>query len=404
MNAAEGQGFAVCGGGTGGHIFPALAVAAELQRLAPGRPVIYMGKARGMEEKLVQRAGLRFFGLAAAGLDRRAVWKNAGVLGKAAWSCWQAARILKSAGVGAVLGTGGFVCGPVILAAALRRIPAVIHESNRIPGLTNKLLAKVAGRVAVSWPETKAYFPARKTLVTGFPLRPGLLGPARATGCKTFGLQPGRRVLFIFPGSLAARRINRVVAESLPAFCRRHPKWQVLWMTGSADFGLARRVVEQFTLPVQIREFIHEVPEAYAAADLVLARAGAGTLAELSATGKPSLLVPYPYAANNHQAHNAGQLVKAGAALAVRDADLTPQVLLERLGGMVKDLRAFAAKAAEVKKHYPQKAAARLAEMMIELAEGRESKVESRELADKKAESRKSKVDERRAKVPKGER
>ena len=360
-------GFAVAGGGTGGHIFPALAVAAEIRRRAPEAPVHFLGKAGGMEEELAKRAGVPFFGLPAAGIERSFSLRNLSAVGKALRGFFRVRRWLQTQGVRAVLGTGGFVCGPVILAARTLGIPTVIHESNVVPGLTNRWLGRVATRVALGQKESALRFPAGKTVVTGFPLRPGLNDPPRDFACGIFGLEAERPVLFIFPGSLAARSINRAVAEMLPHLLQRLPAWQVLWMTGKDDFSFAQRLQKQLSLPVVVREFIYEVPEAYAAADIVLARAGAGTLAELSAVGKPALLVPYPYATGNHQQHNAEVLARAGAAVVVNDGSLNGEVLLTALEKMVRDLPVLRQGAAAVQAAYPKQAAQDLAQMLIDL-------------------------------------
>jgi len=283
----------------------------------------------------------------------------------------QALKLFHRLPVKAILGTGGFVCGPVILAAAMLRIPSIVHESNAVPGLTNKLLGAMVTRVAVAYPEAAAPFPAKKTVVTGFPLRPDLNRSSREEGCLTFGLDPAKRVLLVFPGSLAARRVNRAVAEVLPKLFRRMPDLQILWMTGKADYALARRLVEKFALPVTIREFIHEVPAAYAAADLVLARAGAGTLAELAATGKPAILVPYPYATHNHQERNAGFMLAAGSAELLADESLDGDALLEKVREVFAKLEGMTQRAAELRARYPQGAAEVLAKMLLALAADR---------------------------------
>jgi UDP-N-acetylglucosamine--N-acetylmuramyl-(pentapeptide) pyrophosphoryl-undecaprenol N-acetylglucosamine transferase len=364
--AARG-GFVVVGGGTGGHIFPALAVAAEIRRRQPETAVYFLGKAGGMEEELALRAGLPFFGLPAAGLQRRLSAGNLATAWKALRGFFRARRWLQAHRPQGVLGTGGFVCGPVILAARTLGIPTVIHESNVVPGLTNRWLGRVATRVALGQKESAAQFPAGKTVVTGFPLRPGLNEPARAQACSVFNLNPERPVLFVFPGSLAARSINRAVAEMLPHLAKRLPVWQVLWMTGKEDFEFAQRVQKQLNLPVVVREFIYEVPEAYTAADIVLSRAGAGTLAELSAVGKPALLVPYPYATGNHQMYNAQLLERAGAARVVPDFGVNGEGLLAVLADMIKNLETLRQGAAAVQAAYPKQAARDLAEMLFEL-------------------------------------
>ncbi len=362
--------FAVCGGGTGGHIFPALAVSAELRRRAPEATVHFFGREGGMEQDLARRAGLPFTGLQARGLRRGPSLRNLSAVGLAAAGFWRARGRLRRLGVRAVLGTGGFVCGPVVLAAASLRVPTVVHESNLTPGLTNRLLGRVATVVALGSADALGSFPRARTVVTGFPLRPGLNDPTHEQGCAAFGLDPRRPVLFIFPGSLAAHRINLTVAAALPQLCRRRPDLQVLWMTGAADLPLARRVVEQFSLPAVTREFIHEVPEAYAAADLVLARAGAGTLAELSATGRPALLVPYPHATGQHQARNAAALAAAGAAEVLADAELADEVLLTALLGVLARLDERTRAAAKLRQAYPRDAAERLADLLLRLAAG----------------------------------
>jgi UDP-N-acetylglucosamine--N-acetylmuramyl-(pentapeptide) pyrophosphoryl-undecaprenol N-acetylglucosamine transferase len=360
-------GFAVAGGGTGGHIFPALAVAVEIRRQAPEAPVYYLGKTGGMEEELARRGGVPFFGLPAAGLARRLSARNLDAVWKAGRGFFRARQWLREHGIRAVLGTGGFVCGPVILAARTLGIPTVIHESNVVPGLTNRWLGRVATRVALGQKESAQCFPERKTVVTGFPLRPGLNEPTRERACQAFGLDASRPVLFIFPGSLAARSINRAVAEMLPHLARRLPAWQVLWMTGKDDFEFAQRVQKQLNLPVVVREFVYEVPEAYAAADIVLSRAGAGTLAELSAVGKPALLVPYPHATGNHQMYNAQLLERAGAAVMVADQGLNGEMLLATLGKMISHLEALRGGAASMQAAYPRQAAHDLAQMLLEL-------------------------------------
>ncbi len=360
--------FAVTGGGTGGHIFPALAVAEELHAQCPEARICYVGKEGGMEQDLATRAGLPFYGIPASGLARRLTLNNLAAVGKAVVGFFRARGILKKNRVRAVLGTGGFVCGPVILAARTLGIPTVIHESNVVPGLTNRWLARVADRVAVGQSESLAEFPAGKAVVTGFPLRPGLNEPTRAQACAAFGLNPEQKVLFVFPGSLAARTINRAVTEMLPHWAKQMPGWQVLWMTGKADFELAQKVQKQLNLPVVVKEFVYEVPEAYVAADVIVARAGAGTLAELSVSGKPALLVPYPYATGNHQMFNARLLAKAGSAEIVTDDRLNGAVLQETLMAMIGRYADMQQAAQAVQAAYPKRAAEDLSRMLQELA------------------------------------
>jgi len=370
----ENRTFAFCGGGTGGHIFPALAVEEALRLRQPQARRIYFGKADGMERDLVlRRPDLTFFGLKLSGFSRSfAVARNTRAVWQAAAGFWEARRILKAQRVEAILGTGGFVCGPVILAAASLGIPSVIHESNFIPGLTNRWLGAWVKAVAVSHEQTRDYFSSGKVHWTGFPLRARLSEPDRPQGRAQFGLKDQGRVLFVFPGSLAARRINQAVAKMLPGFMKKNRDWQVLWMTGEAEFDAAGQAAAAFGGRVQVRKFIHEVPEAYAAADLVLARAGAGTIAELSATGKPSLLIPYPHAAADHQTHNAVILHKAGSAEVMADAQVDGPALAAKLQALIKRIPAMTACAEVLRAVYPKNAAGQLAEMMIAFAARRD--------------------------------
>ena len=368
-------GVAVCGGGTGGHIFPALAVGEAVRRLAPERPVFYFGKADGMERDLAAGREMPFCGLELAGFSRTPMWP-AGIFNRNNWrSMWQATAgfqqargLLKELKIGAVMGTGGYVGGPVVLAAISLGLPSMVHESNCLPGLTNRFLGRFVRRVAVSCAETAKYFPAGKTVVTGYPLRERLNEPSRGQGCMAFKLDPKQRVLLIFPGSQAARKINSAMAEMLPRLAKRVPDLQFLWMTGEADLALARRAGASLGSRISIHSFIDQVPEAYAAADLVLARAGAGTVAELAATGKPALLIPYPYATAQHQAHNAALLQKRGAAEVMPDRDLTGPELMEKIIKVLKRLNIMISRAADVKKDYPMNADQEIARWMITMA------------------------------------
>jgi UDP-N-acetylglucosamine--N-acetylmuramyl-(pentapeptide) pyrophosphoryl-undecaprenol N-acetylglucosamine transferase len=366
---------AVSGGGTGGHIFPALAIADEVKRLSPGAEVVYLGRKNSMEQELAERAHIPFIDLPAMGLTRGFSLKNVTAAWLAVNAYWKASQLLSRLGVQAVAGTGGFVCGPVILAAAAAKIPTLIHESNLTPGLTNRWLGRIATRITVAHETTRTFFPAGRTEVTGFPLRPDLLDCTRLKGCRTFGLDPKRPVLFVFPGSLAARKINRVMTEALPALCKKAPQLQFIWMTGRADLPLARRVVDQFPLPVIIREFVYEVAEAYAAADLVLARAGAGTLAELAALGKPAILVPYPHATGQHQLHNAQALAGSGAIEILPDDKVGAEVLLRQILETLDRLPEMTRRAKAVSRHISKTAARDLAQQLLHLAKGyREAK------------------------------
>lgn len=360
--------FGICGGGTGGHIFPALAVIQALRREDPDVPLCYFGRAGGREAELAAAQKIPFCGLALSGLERRLTWKNVKTFWQASRGFGQARRELRRLNVRVVLGTGGYVCGPVMMAAVSLRLPTIIHESNLIPGLANRLAGAWATKVCLNYSQAAEYFPAERVMVTGFPLREGLNVPTRTEGCLAYGLDPGKPVLFIFPGSAGAHRINLAVAEALPGLKHRWPDLQVLWMTGEADLELAKAAVARAALAGAVHAFITAVPEAYAAADLALARAGAGTVAELSATGTPALLVPYPHATANHQLHNAQLMQKFGAAEVLLDQDVSVRNMLARLLRAMKRLSFMRECAAVLAADYPKHASQVLARLMIKLA------------------------------------
>ncbi len=361
--------FGFCGGGTGGHIFPALAVVRALQKLQPEAAIAYFGKSTGMESRIVPQQGLAFYGLEVTGLSRSLSVGNLKTLWQAGMAYGTARKILKQLRINAVLGTGGFVCGPVITAAASLRIPSVIHESNAVPGLTNRLLGSLASKVAVSHTITARYFDENKIVHTGFPLREGLSATRTEALYSQFGLTPDKITVFIFPGSLAARKINKTIIDLVPQLKNSLPQVQFLWMTGKADFAWVNKACETQGLAASVHEFIDDVPAALAITDLVIARAGAGTVAEISATGKPAILVPYPYATGDHQTKNAMILQKAGMARMVKDGQLHGKLLFSELRRMLDHLDALTECAEVWKHHYPKDAAHQLAQLMVELGE-----------------------------------
>ncbi|MBN1595311.1 undecaprenyldiphospho-muramoylpentapeptide beta-N-acetylglucosaminyltransferase [candidate division FCPU426 bacterium] len=359
----------ICGGGTGGHIFPALSVVSEIRRLQPEALIYYFGKAGGMEQDLAGRHGLPFYGLELAGITRSWSWQNTVSLWKAGAGFTRARAYLRDLKIQAVLGTGGYVCGPVVLAAASLGLPTIIHESNFVPGVTNRLLGRWVTTVCVTHAQTARYFSGHKVTVTGFPLRERLNEPTREEGSRIFGLDAAKRVLFVFTGSQSAHKVNRAVADLLPMLPKRMPDLQILWMTGEADFPLGQQACQKTSARVELRAFIHEVPEAYATSDMVLARAGAGTVAELSATGIPALLIPYPFAAGNHQAFNAEVMHKYGSAEVMTDKEMDGKTLLHHLEKAFKRLKYMQACGEVLRADYPKHAARDLAVKLLALAQ-----------------------------------
>lgn len=332
--------FVITGGGTGGHIYPALAIAQGLLRKYPAAQLLYLGRAGGLEEELVPRAGIPFYPLALVGLKRRPSLQNLLALYRAAKGVWVARKVLREFRPRAVIGTGGYVCGPVILAAALLGLPTLIHEQNALPGLTNRLLAPFVTRVALTFEEARRYLPRRaRVAVTGLPVRAEILSWRREEARRAMGLPPDALLVLSFGGSQGARSINEAMLEVLKEFQGREGVF-FLHVTGPGQYenflqqAAAGGLRTAQNGNIILVPYLHEMPRALAAADLAICRAGAATLAELTATGLPAVLVPYPYATGNHQEHNARVLERAGAALVVPDRQLTGRLLV----GILRDL------------------------------------------------------------------
>lgn len=334
--------FIVAGGGTGGHIYPALAIARGLKDRYSGAEILYVGTSAGMEADIVPKEGFPFRGIAAAGLERSFSPRNLLVIWKAWRGMRQAGRIICSYNPDVVIGTGGYACGPVILAAAFRRIPTLIHEQNALPGITNRILSRFAGRVAVTFAASAKHFSRQeKVSLTGLPVRPEILLTDRSAGLKNLGLDEGRFFLFSFGGSRGARTINKAMVEVIKEFAG-DPRLNILHATGATGY---QEFIEDCSAsgidPARVRN-LRVVPYVYnmqdaLAADLVVSRAGAATLAELTALGIPSILIPYPYAAENHQEFNARALEKEGAAIVVLDRQLNGALLCDKIEGLLGD-------------------------------------------------------------------
>ncbi len=314
-------------GGTGGHIFPALAVAEEIQERYPRAKVMFVGGRRGRESELAQKAGLPFVGLPVAGVLGRG-WRALGILGWLPRSVWQSWSVLRSFKPDVVLGFGGYAGFSMVLTAWMRRIPTAIHEQNRLPGATNRLLGRLVRRILLSLPDDHRCFASSKVVITGNPLRRGIVRLRQ----ESHEADP-RRTVLILGGSQGSRALNQAVIDSLDGFAEL--KIRLRHQTGAADW---QRVMDCYRAAgfeqADVTPFIDDMAEAYAWADLVVCRAGATTLAELTVMGKPSVLIPFPHATHNHQMLNARRLEQAGAALVVVEEYLAQASLCP----VIKDL------------------------------------------------------------------
>lgn len=341
------------GGGTGGHIYPALAIAKGMVSADPKTEILYVGTDTGMEAKLVPDAGLEFASVPGQGLPRKISVETLKVGVKSVKALWETKQILKKFKPDLVVGTGGYVSGPVVLTAALFGIPTLLHEQNALPGITNKILARFVRKVMVTFPESIAHFGIEKKLIlTGLPVRPEINQVTRQEGALRLGLNPERLTLLITGGSRGARSINQAMLKVLKELST-HPEVQVVWATGSATHketlkGLKEAGIQWKRENWKVIEYLNDMPAALACADLWIGRAGAASLAELMVAGKPSILIPYPYAAENHQEYNARALEQAGAAYVILDRELTGETLwttIQELTGQASKLQEMAAKA-----------------------------------------------------------
>jgi len=317
--------FAMVGGGTGGHVIPGLAVAREL--LARGHEPFFIGTRRGLEAKLAPAAGLPVEWIEIGGL------KNVG-LGQTIKTIWQlpssvarSAAILRERRAAAMFSMGGYVAGPPMAAAWLRRIPMVLMEPNAMPGLTSRWMARVVQRALLSFPEAAAHFPAGRTELTGLPVR-----------AEFFDVPPKGReeklTVLITGGSQGSRRLNHAARESWPLFRQGKFAVRLLHQSGPGMHGELARDFSASGLDGEVVPFIEDMPKAFAEAGLVVCRSGAGAVSELAAAGRPAILVPFPFAADQHQLRNAEAMVKAGAARLVPDAELTAQRLYEEVSAL----------------------------------------------------------------------
>jgi len=309
------------GGGTGGHLFPAIAVAEALGKLRPDSIISFVGSADRIEARVVPGLGFDFDTIWIAGLKRSVSLGSLLLPLKILVSLLQSLRILHRRAPHVVVGTGGYVSGPLVYAAAKTGRRTLIHEQNEYPGITTRLLARQADEVHVTWESSlKRIGRAKRTVLSGNPVRLSLARIDASDARESYGLQPGRRTLFVFGGSLGASSINRAVRALTPRLVRED--FQLIWQTGARDYSEFAPLGALYTGQVVVRAFIDDMDKAYSAADLVVCRAGATSLAELTALGIPSILVPYPHAAANHQYCNAVALSDRGAARVVRDDEL----------------------------------------------------------------------------------
>ena len=319
----------ISGGGTGGHIFPALSIAGAIRRMDPAAEILFVGAEGRMEMQRVPQAGYTIQGLPVCGFDRKHLWRNISVVAKLVKSLGMAERIIKDFGPDVVVGVGGYASGPTLYKAASLHIPTLIQEQNSYAGVTNKLLARRAQRICVAYEGMERFFPKKKIILTGNPVRQALVESAitKPVAVEKLGFDPVRPVVLIVGGSLGARTINESVLQNLDRI--GESRVQFVWQTGGYYFQHIKAHLQDHGCPANLKvtDFIQHMDEAYRAADLVVSRAGASSISELCLLGKPSILVPSPNVAEDHQTKNAMALTQKEAAVYVADADAREELI-----------------------------------------------------------------------------
>ena len=314
----------ISGGGTGGHIFPALSIAAAIERRHPDAEILFVGAEGRMEMERVPAAGYRIVGLPVSGFDRKRLWRNFKVLFRLWKSIRRARKLVADFKPDIAVGVGGYASGPTLKAAQRAGVPTLLQEQNSYPGVTNKLLAPRAAAICVAYPGTERFFPSEKIVLTGNPVRPALLayGASQAEAKAALDFDPSLPLVLVVGGSLGARTLNSAIISAIESGKAQKAPFMLMWQTGKADHERCHSTMEACR-PANVRAsaFISDMAQAYRAADLVVARAGAGTISELELLGKPVILVPSPNVAEDHQRHNAEALSTRDAAVMVLDAD-----------------------------------------------------------------------------------
>ncbi len=363
----------VSGGGTGGHIYPALTLVRTIEKKVPEAEFLYVGAKEGLEADIVPKEGLPFRMMDISGFKRSLSPANLVRGAKAFGGVMTAMRIVRRFRPDVAIGTGGYVCGPILLAASLLRVPTLVQEQNTVPGITNKILSRFVTRIAVGTREALAVFPAKKTVFTGNPIRHEVMEARREDGLAALGLDGKKKTVLVSGGSRGARSINRAMAGVLARYAGRSDV-QILHVTGRDGYeetlaGLSEAGVDwENAGNLFLRPYLYDMPLALACADLAVFRAGAIGIAELTARGVPSVLIPYPYAAANHQEHNARAVMDAGAARMILDSELNAERLLQAMDDLLGDEETLRQMAKASRSLGRPQAAEEIAEQALQIA------------------------------------
>lgn len=349
-------------GGTGGHIYPAIAVADELRKLNEKIEIRFVGAKGRIEEKIVPKCGYELSTIEVAGFKRKISLKNVSTAFKVLKALKEAKQILKDFKPELVFGTGGFVSGPVLRSASKLSIPSVIQEGNYYPGVTVKLLSKSADKVILNFEGSKKFFKRQDNIeIMSYPVRENLKRYSREEAAKFFGLNPSGKTLFVFGGSQGANSINYALLKCYSSLVNQG--LQIIWQTGESDFEKVSQAVSD---KVKVYKYIDNIDLAYSACDLVLCRAGVSTIMELASFGLPAVFVPYPLASENHQEKNARALVEKNAAEMILDKELETK-LEKTVFNVINDNGKLSSISENVKSFADTKAASKIAQMLVNM-------------------------------------
>jgi UDP-N-acetylglucosamine--N-acetylmuramyl-(pentapeptide) pyrophosphoryl-undecaprenol N-acetylglucosamine transferase len=358
----------IAGGGTGGHIFPAIAIANALKRLQPGCDILFVGANGKMEMEKVPKAGYPIVGLDIIGFNRSSLVKNIFLPFKLIRSFLQARRILQTFKPDVAVGVGGYASFPVLFMAQQKGIATVIQEQNSFAGKSNQVLGRKANKICVAYDDMHRFFPKERIQHTGNPVRQGIAASAisKEQGVAFFGLSVHRKTVFAFGGSLGAKRINETLLSHLPFF--NSSGIQLIWQTGVDFYPKALAAAESMGDHIRVHAFINEMDYAYAAADIIISRAGASSISELCIVGKPVIFIPFPFASEDHQTHNAMALVKRNAAMMVKDEDAERE-LIPKLEQLLADVTRCTLMQENIKKMQVLSADEDIAHQILSLAQ-----------------------------------
>ncbi|EYE88410.1 UDP-diphospho-muramoylpentapeptide beta-N- acetylglucosaminyltransferase [Fervidicella metallireducens AeB] len=331
----------ISGGGTGGHIYPGVAIAKKIKEKEPKAEILFIGSHKGLEKKLVPKEGFNIKLITVEGLNKKFSIETFSSIGKAFKGYFQASKIIKDFKPDVVIGTGGYVCGPVVLTAAFKGIPTIIHEQNAIPGMTNKILSRFVTKIAISFKASEKYFPKSKTVFTGNPVRNNILKVNKDKAREFWGFDKNKPLLLVVGGSRGAKNINNAVVDIIPTLNNRGI--QLLFITGENQYDeviekLKDKNIELKSLKgIKIMPYVFNMQDALGACDLIVSRAGATILSEITAIGLPAILIPSPYVANNHQEFNALALEENGAAIIIKETQLKEDIFSEQILNIINN-------------------------------------------------------------------